>query len=245
MIHRGPDDQGVYMSPDGTVGLGHRRLSIIDLSPQAAQPMSNQDKSLWIVFNGEIYNHLELRKKLNQEGCRFKTDHSDTEVILKGYEKWGESILDKLRGMFAFAIWDVKKKKIWLVRDRIGIKPLYYTMAGGMFIFASEIKAILSYPTIKRQCDDEAFYNFLTFLVSPAPKTLFKDIFKLPAGHTMTINHEGQIRMKRYWNPFEGGGSPSHQNGENWTEKIIEKLRESIRLHVEPRPFSLESRREF
>src|SRR5882672_10390490 len=128
MVHRGPDDEGIYISPDRSAGLAFRRLSIIDLSPYANQPMGNDDGSVWIVFNGEIYNHAELRPLLEKSGRKFRTDHSDTEVILRGYEEWGEAVLPKLRGMFAFAIWDRKKNQLWLARDRMGVKPLYYTV---------------------------------------------------------------------------------------------------------------------
>ena len=232
MAHRGPDDAGLYISPQKEIGLGHRRLSIIDLSPLAVQPMLNHDASLAIVFNGEIYNHAQIRPELERLGQKFKTDHSDTEVILNGYAQWGEDILPKLRGMFAFAIWDRKKKKIWLARDRMGVKPLYYTEVNGNFIFASEIKALLAYPGVKRACHDRAFYDFLTFLVSPAPQTLFENIFKLPAGHTLTVNESGQKTTRRYWNPFSGVETLSQANESESIERIIESLRESIRYRM-------------
>ncbi|MCB4755584.1 MAG: asparagine synthase (glutamine-hydrolyzing) [Elusimicrobia bacterium] len=232
MVHRGPDDAGVFVSPDNNIGLAHRRLSIIDLSSLASQPMFNEDGSLGIVFNGEIYNHAEIRPLLEKRGRRFKTDHSDTEVILKGYEEWGEDVLPRLRGMFAFAIWDKKKRNVWLARDRMGVKPLYYTDVNGMFLFASEIKAILEYPGVKRTCHERAFYDFLTFLVSPPPQTLFENIYKLPAGHTLTIDGNGQKTIKRYWHPFSGVTSLPDVKEEEWTEKIISTLRESIRYRM-------------
>ncbi len=232
MSHRGPDDAGLYISPGNEIALGHRRLSIIDLSHAAVQPMATQDEAYWIVFNGEIYNHAELRKELEAVGSQFKTDHSDTEVILKGYEKWGEAILPKLRGMFAFAIWDKKNRKVWMARDRMGVKPLYYTMVGGCFMFASEIKALLEYPGVKREVDPHAFYDFLTFLASPAPRTLFKNIFKLPASHTLTVTDEGRMETKRYWNPFLGTGRIGELKEEEWTERIMHSLRESIRYRM-------------
>jgi len=232
MTHRGPDDAGHFIAPNQEIALAHRRLSIIDLSPEARQPMTNADDSLAIVFNGEIYNHAEIRRDLEQAGAKFKTDHSDTEVILKGYEKWGEDILSKLRGMFAFAIWDQKAKKVWLARDRMGVKPLYYTECNGVFLFASEIKALLEYPGVKRVCHEKAFYDFLTFLVSPAPQTLFENIHKLPAGHTLTKFENGQEVVKRYWNPFTGVEAIQKLSEEEWTERIIETLRESIRYRM-------------
>lgn len=232
MVHRGPDDAGVFVSPQQEVGFGFRRLSIIDLSHDASQPMSNQDKSVWIIFNGEIYNHAELRRELVSLGQKFRTDHSDTEVIIKGYEQWGEDVLPKLRGMFAFAIWDQKKQKIWMARDRMGVKPLYYTFVSGMLIFASEIKAILAYPGVKRKCHEKAFYDFLTFLVSPAPQTLFEGIYKLPASHTLTVHANGQIKQNRYWNPFYQLTQFPQYTEEEWIEKIMTKLRESIKYRM-------------
>jgi asparagine synthase (glutamine-hydrolysing) len=232
MQHRGPDDAGLYVSPQQEVGLGHRRLSIIDLSSAAVQPMSNDEESVWIVFNGEIYNHAEIRPELEKLGRKFKTNHSDTEVILKGYEQWGEGVLSRLRGMFAFAIWDKKEGKIWLARDRMGVKPLYYTFHNGMFLFASEIKALLAYPGVKRAMHERSFYDFLTFLVAPAPQTLFEGIFKLPASHTLTVFANGRTKTRRYWNPFhELNEFPKHSERE-YIDRIMHTLRESIRYRM-------------
>ncbi len=232
MTHRGPDDAGVYVSPGREVGLGHRRLSIIDLSTAAVQPMSNEDESLWIVFNGEIYNHAEIRPELEKLGQKFKTNHSDTEVILKGYQQWGEAILPRLRGMFAFAIWDKKKGKLWLARDRMGVKPLYYTFHQGLFLFGSEIKSLLAYPGVKRSMHERSFYDFLTFLVAPAPQTLFDGIFKLPAAHTMTVFENGQTTTERYWNPFHKLRAFPERSENEWVERIMHTLRESIRYRM-------------
>ncbi len=232
MSHRGPDDQGTYVSPGNEIGFGFRRLAIIDLSHAACQPMSVQDESLWIVFNGEIYNHAELRKELESLGQTFRTDHSDTEVLLKGYAQWGEDVLPRLRGMFAFAIWDKKKARLWMARDRVGVKPLYFTAVGGAFLFASEIKALLAYPGVPRKMHERAFYDFLTFLVSPAPQTLFEGIFKLPAGHTMTITADGKQSQNRYWNPFTGVTKIEDRPEKEWSEMILSKLRESIRYRM-------------
>src|SRR5919204_3509972 len=144
MAHRGPDGAGTWISEDGRVGLGHRRLSIIDLSDAAAQPMCNEDGSLWVSFNGEIYNHAEIRAELEHTGChQWKTDHSDTEVILHAFEQWGIDCLENFRGMFAIALWDARRRELWLARDRIGIKPLYFAARPDRFLFASEIKALL------------------------------------------------------------------------------------------------------
>src|SRR3989454_598890 len=141
MSHRGPDGAGIFVSGDRRLGLGHRRLAIIDLSEKAAQPMTNEDGTLWVVFNGEIYNHAEIRAELEKRGGhRWKTDHSDTEVILHAFEEWGIDCVHKFRGMFAIALWDTKQRQLWLIRDRIGVKPLCYSIHHGRITFASEIK---------------------------------------------------------------------------------------------------------
>ncbi|MCX5713465.1 MAG: asparagine synthetase B, partial [Candidatus Omnitrophica bacterium] len=204
MVHRGPDGAGVWISSDKKVGLAHRRLAIIDLSAEAAQPMSNEDGSLWISFNGEIYNHLEVRNELNQRGThRWKTGHSDTEVILHAFEEWGIECLEKLRGMFAFALWDAKSRDLWLVRDRLGIKPLYYSIGQGSIVFASEIKAILENPEQKRAVDEEAFFHYLSFLTAPAPQTLFEGIRKLPCGRWLRVDKDGQVTERQYWDVWD------------------------------------------
>ncbi len=232
MSHRGPDDEGLFIDPENCVGLGHRRLSIIDLSKAAVQPMSNEDDTLWIVFNGEIYNHAEIRPQLEALGRKFKTHHSDTEVILQGYAEWGKDILPKLRGMFAFAIWDKKKGKLWIARDRLGVKPLYYTFQNGFFLFASEIKALLAFPGVPRRVHEKALYDSLTFLVSPAPQTLFEGIHKLPAAHTLTIDRDGNHTTLRYWNPFDGKHELPQKTEKEWEKDIIDNLRESIRYRM-------------
>jgi len=155
MIHRGPDGAGLWIDPALNVGLGHRRLAIVDLSPEADQPMCSEDGSLWVSFNGEIYNHAELRKELNGIRPRhWKTDHSDTEVIVHAFEEWGIDCLNRFRGMFAIAIWDGRSREMWLIRDRIGIKPLYYTLDNDRLTFASEIKALFADPSQRREIDE-------------------------------------------------------------------------------------------
>jgi asparagine synthase (glutamine-hydrolysing) len=162
---------GYGLTRRGQVGLGHRRLSIIDLSEAAAQPMCNEDGTLWVTFNGEIYNHAEIRAELEQiGGHQWKTDHSDTEVILHAFEQWGIDCLHKFRGMFAIALWDAKERELWLIRDRIGIKPLYYSIHNGRITFASEIKALLQDPNQKRAVHEEAFYHYLSFLTTQRPR---------------------------------------------------------------------------
>ena len=207
MVHRGPDGEGTWISPEGNIGLAHRRLAIIDLSEKAAQPMSDGQDKVWITFNGEIYNHTTLRKQLEQAGRHFKTDHSDTEVLVHGYLEWGiDVLLERLEGMYGFAIWDGEKRKLTLARDRIGIKPLYFTKSAGRFHFASEIKAILVDPAIKRDIDPQALNHFLSFMIAPAPLTMFKGIFKLPAAHLMEVSADGKMSFRRYWDPVPGQG---------------------------------------
>ena len=207
MIHRGPDSGGTWISNDGRVGLAHRRLAIIDLSANAAQPMSNAEETVWVTYSGEIYNHLTLRRGLEKAGCHFKTEHSDTEILVHGYLVWGlEGLLERLDGMFAFAIWDEQKMVLSLARDRIGIKPLYFSHPQGGFVFASEIKAILADPSIHRDIDPSALNHFLSFMVAPAPLTMFKDIFKLPAAHFMQVDQQGKMFFNRYWDATPGQG---------------------------------------
>ncbi|MHB1377034.1 MAG: asparagine synthase (glutamine-hydrolyzing) [Candidatus Humimicrobiaceae bacterium] len=229
MIHRGPDDFGLWISPDNKTGLAHRRLSIIDISKSASQPMSNEDNSIFIVFNGEIYNHQEIRPELEKKGHKFKTDHSDTEVIIHAFEEWGVNCIQKLRGMFAFAIWDENKKELLIVRDRIGIKPVYYTKKDGRFIFASEIKSILVDSKIKREVNIEGFYNYLSFLTVPAPQTMFKNIYKLPAGCYLKISSNGNIETKKYWDVFDYTEPLINISEEEIAEKILDELRVSVK----------------
>lgn len=194
MVHRGPDDEGFFV--ERNIGLGMRRLSIIDLST-GNQPISNEDGSVWIVFNGEIYNHLILRKELQSKGHKFSTN-TDIEAIVHAYEEYGEDCVNKLRGMFAFAIWDKSKRKLFLARDRIGIKPLYYYLDDKRLIFGSELKVILEHPAIPRDLDFEALDDFLTFEYIPAPLTVFKKIKKLPQAHTLSVEN-GKSSINEYW----------------------------------------------
>ncbi len=195
MVHRGPDQAGSFSCDD--VSLGHRRLSIIDLSEHGRQPMFNEDKTVCLVFNGEIYNFRELRSILENKGHVFASQ-ADSEVIVHAYEEYGIEVLQKLRGMFAFAIYDQKKKTIFLARDRIGIKPLYYYFKDGRLIFASEIKAILEDSGVERRLNHQALYDYIGFEFVPAPATMFRDINKIPAGHYL-IMKEGRIELKQYW----------------------------------------------
>ena len=207
MVHRGPDGAGIWLSPDRMVGLGHRRLSIIDLATSASQPMPNEDGAVWITFNGEIYNHIILRNELKLAGHLFQTDHSDTEVLVHGYEEWGlDGLLKRIEGDYAFAIWDRNKQLLSLARDRVGVKPLYFHASGNQFLFGSEIKAILANPDVPRDVEPVAMYHYLSFLTTPAPLTMFRGIYKLPAGHAMTIDRHGVIKAWRYWDAVPGQG---------------------------------------
>jgi asparagine synthase (glutamine-hydrolysing) len=194
IVHRGPDDEGQYV--DKNVGIGMRRLSIIDLGG-GHQPMSNEDGTVWIVFNGEIYNHRQLREELTSRGHRFAT-RADTEAIIHAYEEWGERCPEKLNGMFGFAIWDSNKQLLLLARDRIGIKPLYYYYSPEKFVFASELKSLLQDRSVPRRVDLSALDTFLTFEYIPAPMSIFEGVRKLPAGHTL-VWRDGEISVKQYW----------------------------------------------
>jgi len=205
--HRGPDGDGHYFC--GEVGLGHRRLSIIDLAG-GSQPISNEDDTLQIVFNGEIYNYIELGEELRSKGHVFKTA-SDTEVILHGFEEWGADCVKRLNGMFAFAIWDSPRKQLFLARDHLGIKPLYYTVLNNRLMFASEIKALLQAPEYRREVDIQALSQLFTLRYVPSPRTLFRNISKLPPGHRL-IASKDRISVQRYW---------------DWTPKLRENLDEA------------------
>mgnify|MGYP001617375932 FL=1 len=234
MIHRGPDGAGVWIEPGGRVALGHRRLSIIDLSPSAAQPMSNEAGTLWLSFNGEIYNHADIRRELVACGrTRWKTDHSDTEVILQAFEQWGIDCLDRFRGMFAFALWDSRSREMWLVRDRIGIKPLYYSMHHGRITFASELKALLQDPEQERRVDEESFYHYMTFLTAPAPNTFFEGIKKLPPGTWLRIQEDGSTLEKTYWDVWDHTVPMTGRSDEAIAEQLLAELRTSVRLRKE------------
>lgn len=202
--YRGPDDEGFHL--DGPVGLGHRRLSIIDLSPDGRQPMCNEDKSLWLVFNGEIYDFAQTRMELLSRGHTLKS-RTDTETILHLYEDEGVACLKHLNGMFGFALWDARLQRLWLARDRLGKKPLVYYWDGKRFIFASEIKAILTDPEVVREIDSEALDLYLTLNYIPAPWTIFKNIRKLLPGETLLLE-KGDVSTQSFWDVSSKGGEP-------------------------------------
>jgi asparagine synthase (glutamine-hydrolysing) len=195
IVHRGPDDDGFYT--DGKVNLGMRRLSIIDVET-GQQPIHNEDKNLWTVFNGEIYNFIEIREELLKKGHTFYTDHSDTELIVHLYEEYGEEFIHKINGMFAIALWDNTEERLLLIRDRMGVKPLFYTIVNGNLIFGSEIKAILVHPAYRRDINYEAIYHYFTFKHVPAPLTAFQGIYSLLPGQLLTFK-SGQLQKRRYW----------------------------------------------
>ena len=224
--HRGPDDEGVYVTP--RVGLGHRRLAIIDLNT-GHQPLSNEDGTVWIVFNGEIYNYQELRAFLLNKGHVFKTQ-TDTEVIVHLYEEFGPECLQKLRGMFAFAIWDENKKTLFLARDRLGIKPLYYCLTDEFLVFASEIKAILADPSVNREVAEGMVDRFLTFLYLPGTDTLLKDVKKLAPGHYLLVQ-DGNAQVRQYWDLQFSKSSPSRSVKDAESE-LLALLEEVVELHM-------------
>jgi asparagine synthase (glutamine-hydrolysing) len=199
MRHRGPDDAGAWVSQDARVGLGHRRLSIVDLSAAGHNPMPNEDGQVWITYNGEVYNHGALRPALEAAGHRYRS-RTDTETLLHLYEEHGVEMLHKLRGMFAFAIWDEPRRRLFIARDRVGIKPLYYTVADGLLLWGSEIKALLGHPGVRREVDEAALVQYLTFAAVPPPATLFAGIHKLPPGHFVLVV-DGELSVRRWWTP--------------------------------------------
>lgn len=226
IVHRGPDDQGIWAQPG--VALGMRRLSIIDVAG-GHQPMSNEDGAVWIVFNGEIYNYLDVRKDLEGRGHRFAT-RSDTEVMLHGWEEWGESSVEHLRGMFAYALWDRRTDTLFLARDRLGKKPLYYTVVNNTLFFGSEIKAILAYPEVPREVNPAALDAYLTYRYVPGSVTMFQGIHKLLPGQTLTWR-AGEISLRQYWQPrYEAHAQVASE--EEYIERTTELLRESVRIRL-------------
>ncbi|MEM3086822.1 MAG: asparagine synthase (glutamine-hydrolyzing) [Halobacteria archaeon] len=222
--HRGPDGDGTW--EDDGVSLANTRLSIIDL-PGGRQPMSNETGDAWTVLNGEIYNYIELRAELRKAGHRFATE-SDTEVIVHGYEEWGERFPERLRGMFAIALWDAKARKLLLVRDRVGKKPLYYTRAGGRLLFASEIKALLLDPAVPRRPNRDALDRFLRLRYVPGPETAFEGILKLPPGHLMVATRDSAT-VRPYWSLPD---RLDERTEAAWVEELARLLDESVRLRL-------------
>ncbi|MBI4056667.1 MAG: asparagine synthase (glutamine-hydrolyzing) [Elusimicrobia bacterium] len=226
LIHRGPDDEGFYR--EGGVGLAMRRLSIIDLST-GNQPMQSQDQSTWVVFNGEIYNFLELRPNLEKRGYRFKTK-SDTEVILALYQEMGLDFVQKLRGMFTLALWDKKRERLVLARDRLGKKPLLYTLQPGLLAFASEMRSLLILPGVSKEIDPVALDIYLSLQYIPSPRTIFKSVSKLPPAHLLVLE-KGKVEIRRYWD-LPLGQTILRPDLEETKRQVREKLKESVRLRM-------------
>ena len=223
--HRGPDSDGKYV--DNQVAMGFRRLSIIDLSEKGSQPIFNEDKSIVITFNGEIYNYRQLKEELVALGHSFYTN-TDTEVIVHGYEQWGKGVLDKLRGMFAFIIFDKKKDLVFGARDFFGIKPLYYATMGDTFMWGSEIKSFLEHPDFVKELNETALENYLTFQYSPTTETFFRNVYKLPAAHCFTYK-KGKLEVERYWEiKFDADEKPGL---EDWVNRITDIFKNSVEAH--------------
>ncbi len=251
IAHRGPDGEGfaffgnyndtpinelkttrkdalvLHEKSKRTLALAHRRLSIIDLSTAAAQPMQSIDKNISLLFNGEIYNHAEIREELVAKGHQFKTDHSDTETIIYAFKEWGIDCVNKFTGMYAIALWDEAADTLWLIRDKIGIKPLYYTQQNGRLYFASEIKSIIEDKSIERSINHEGMFNYLSFLTVPAPQTLFNNIFKIPAGHYIKIKGGKVDELKQYWDVFDNV-KMSTSDEETTKKDLLEQLTKSV-----------------
>ena len=232
LAHRGPDGRGVHI--DGTFGLGHRRLAIIDLSPRAAQPLPNEDGTVWAALNGEIYNFHDLREELIGKGHVFRS-RGDTEVLVHLYEEVGERLVERLRGMFAFAVWDARRRRLLLARDRFGQKPLYYRVSERQLHFGSEIKAILEDPEVPRSADLQALHAYLLYGYVPAPKTAFAGIHKLPPGHLLSCKADGRHELRRYWRLRMGPKRPakaSRAQRARAADRLLELLDEATRLRM-------------
>lgn len=248
IAHRGPDDNGIYLDKVGQVALGHRRLAIIDLSSAGHQPMSYNRERYWITYNGEIYNYKEIRIELENLGCSFRSD-TDAEVILAAYVKWGESCVKRFRGMFAFAIYDrgtedinessmslSEQRHLFLARDRFGIKPLYYAQSKGVFLFASELKALLASGLTSRRVDHQAIWDYISLGSIPQPRTILSDIKTLLPGHVMRVNRHGEIKVSQYWdiavNAVRSFPEARFMSETNAAIELRRLLEEATRLHM-------------
>ena len=232
IAHRGPDDAGTWQSDDGRVVLGHRRLSIVDLSSAGHQPMANEDGSLWITFNGEIYNHAELRKSLRLDDRHTFRSRTDTEVIVHLYEERQLGAIEAIDGMFAIGLWDGARGRLVLARDRMGKKPVYYTVVAGRLLFASEIKALLEHPDVGRRLDLAALNQYLTFSNVPEPRTMFDGIHKLPAGHTLSCDRNGRIAVERYWSPLDGPAWTPPRDRREAVERVRDLVKDAVRKRL-------------
>ena len=223
--HRGPDGNGIWIDDSKKVGFGHQRLAIVDLSDAGQQPMATPDGMVQVTFNGEIYNFQELRSDLEKEGYRFRS-RTDTEVLLYLYEMYGEGMVDRLDGDFGFGLWDGRRRKLLLARDRAGVKPVYYTRVSDQLLFASEIKSLLQHPDVSREMDEESFYHYLTYLVVPSPKTLVKGIYKLPTAGLLTLEYadrNASVNIQQYWEPFPGKMQVDKNDLDGQFESLLRK----------------------
>jgi asparagine synthase (glutamine-hydrolysing) len=228
--HRGPDDAGTYVRSQDGVALGHRRLSIIDLTSAGHQPMTNEDGTVWITYNGEVYNHAELRAELEASGHRFRSA-TDTEAIVHLYEEEGLRCVERLQGMFALAIWDARTKVLLLVRDRLGVKPLYYALLPQGLLFGSEVKAILAHPAAPRDLDEEALASYLTFGFTPPPRTMFSGISKLGPGELLTLTSQGELRRRTWWDPMPSADisqTVAYMSEAEMVSEVRTRLRDSV-----------------
>jgi asparagine synthase (glutamine-hydrolysing) len=227
MVHRGPDDVGIYT--DGAVGIGMRRLSIVDLAT-GHQPLSNEDGTVWIVFNGEIYNHASLREQLQARGHQYRTN-SDTETIIHLYEEYGPECVQHLRGMFAFAIWDARRQRLFIARDRLGIKPLYYQLTSQQIVWGSEIKVVLACPGIGAQFERTVLPEYLAFGYVSGPQTFYRGIHKLMPGHWMEVGPSGQVKIERYWDLPVTQNEPSKPES-YYIQTFREMLEQAVTTHL-------------
>jgi asparagine synthase (glutamine-hydrolysing) len=230
MLHRGPDDGGEWLAPDGHIGLANRRLAIIDLSPAGHQPMSNEGGSVWIAYNGEVYNFAALRAELERKGHSFRS-RSDTETLVHLYEEEGPELVRRLRGMFAFAIWDARRRELFLARDRVGIKPLYYALVDGQLIFGSEVKALIASGRVRPALNRAALVQYLALGYVAPPDTLFDGIRKLEPGHWLIAGPDG-LRVERYWDVFDGVAPQPARGEAELVDQIHAQLEEAVRLRL-------------
>lgn len=234
LFHRGPDGYGIWKSDQYGVGLSHRRLSIIDTSNAGLQPMADREESVIIIFNGEIYNHQALRSELEKRGYHYRS-HTDTETLLYAYKEWGISFLHKLEGMFAFVLFDIRKNELFLVRDRMGIKPLYFTLQEGVLSFASEIKALWTLPWMHKQVQPLSLYHCLTYMVTPAPLTLYQGVYKLPAGFYMRLTAQREISFHEWYNVYQAAlqlPDAPYSDETFCKNQVISLLRSSVKKHM-------------
>lgn len=229
LAHRGPDGAGLWVSPDGSAALGHRRLALVDLSESGRQPMGNENGKLWLTFNGEIYNHRDLRADLENRGHRFSSA-TDSEVLLHGFEEWGRAVLDRVKGMFAFAIYDNEAGSLFLARDRFGIKPLYYHAGRDFFIFASELKAIRAHPEVPQELDYSSVCDFFTYRYVPSPKSILRGVKKLEPAHYLTLSRDFSVGGGRYYELKSGNAAPPESQA---VERVGSLLSDAVKCHVD------------